>query len=110
MTKNQNIMKIVSLSILASLLFSVQGFSQTESYYTDNNCLFIYFRINSSKLKIYYGNGMEEEVSGDPQILAATVTNKFLKNGYVLHDVSGNNDSAQLPGDFFFFVRKEQEK
>jgi hypothetical protein len=103
-------MKIIFMSILSSFVFSIQGFSQTESYYTDNNCMCIYFKISSSKLKIYYGNGMEEEVSGDPQILTATVTNKFLKNGYILHDIIGNNDSSQLPGDFFFFVRKEQDK
>jgi len=104
-------MSISSRLILAfTLLCSNPFFAQNEDYYKDNKCKIIYCELSSSKIRIYYGNGMEEEIAGKPELLIATVSNTFIKNNYELQTVLSKPLSGESKPGFLFFIRKEEEE
>lgn len=102
---------LLALAVTASLSFlsGNASFAQTESYYTDLGCKALYLEATSSKVKIFYGNGMTEEVSGKPDMLIITLTNTFLKSGYTLASVNNKMINGEQQPGYLFFVRKEEK-
>ncbi len=94
-------------SITAYCLFNT-SYAQTETYYNDLGCKVLYLEATSSKVKIFYGNGMTEEIPGKPEMLIATLSNLFLKNGYTLSFVTNKSINGEQQPGYVFFVRKEE--
>ncbi len=96
------------LAITALTLIGNTAVAQTEDYYTNANCKILYFEVNSSKIKIFYGNGMQEEVSGDRETLVMTLSNTFMKSGYELVEIMPKMLSGESIPGYFFFKRKSE--
>lgn len=97
------------LSIAAFTCIGSTAFAQTEDYYKNAGCKVLYFEVNSSKVKIFYGNGMDEEISGKPEMLTITLSNTFIKSGYELTSVIPKTVNGQTIPGYFFFQRKTTE-